>query len=49
MNGFWYSIDNVKDVNIANNKDLEKYSFIKKIKKKIKVSLREFLIIRQFL
>lgn len=43
MNGFWYSIDNVKDVNLANNKLLKKYSLIKKIKKKLTIYEKKFL------
>lgn len=43
MNGFWYSIDNVKDINIANNKVFKKYLLIKKIKKKLIIYEKKFL------
>ena len=37
INGFWHSIDNMKDINILNKKvNLKKYRVIKKIQKKIK-------------
>jgi glucose-1-phosphate cytidylyltransferase len=43
INGFWYSIDNVKDINMAHDKRLKKYSLIKKIKKKINNYEKNFL------
>ena len=36
LNGFWSSIDNIKDIDILNNKKSSKYKEIKKIKKKLK-------------
>jgi len=43
IDGFWYSIDNVKDINVAHNKILTKYSFIKKLKKKLNIYEKFFL------
>ena len=36
LNGFWSSIDNIKDIDILNNKNRSKYKKVKKIKKKLK-------------
>jgi len=43
LKGFWYSIDNIKDMNIANNKISNKFFFIKKIKKKLSIYEKKFL------
>jgi glucose-1-phosphate cytidylyltransferase len=43
IDGFWYSIDNLKDINVAHNKILNKYSLIKKIKKKLNIYEKNFL------
>ena len=43
LNGFWYSIDNIKDINIANDKISNKFFSIKKIKKKLSIYEKNFL------
>ena len=43
LKGFWYSIDNVKDINLANDKISNKFFFIKKIKKKLSIYEKNFL------
>jgi NDP-sugar pyrophosphorylase family protein len=39
----WYSIDNIKDINIAHNKISKKYYLIKNIKKKLIIYEKNFL------
>ena len=36
LNGFWSSVDNLKDINILNSKTGKKFKNIKKIKQKLK-------------